>query len=97
MVEHFKKILAPIKEWFMTNIWGPIASFFKTKVAEMSLYWDKYGADFMSGLKAILAFVMPIIAFLVSFIWESVKGAIDGILTFFKGLMKFIGGIFAGD
>lgn len=97
MVEHFKKVLAPIKEWFMTYIWGPIVSFFKTKVAEMKLYWDKYGSDFMGGLKAILGFIMPIIAFVAKFIWESIKGAIDGILRFFKGLMKFIGGIFAGD
>lgn len=97
MVEKFKKILEPIKQWFMEYVWGPIVSFFKTKVAEMQLYWNMYGEDFMGGLKAILAFIMPIIAFVASFIWESIKGAIDGILLFFKGLMKFIGGIFAGD
>lgn len=97
MVEHFKKILEPIKAWFMEYIWGPIASFFKTKVAEMKLYWSMYGADFMGSLKAILAFIMPIIAFVASFIWDSIKGAIDGILLFFKGLMKFMGGIFAHD
>jgi hypothetical protein len=97
MVEHFKKVLAPLKEFFMNYVWGPISSFFKTKVAEMQLYWQMYGADFMGGLKAILKFIMPIILFVANFIWESVKGAIDGILRFFKGLMKFIGGIFAGD
>jgi hypothetical protein len=97
MVESFKKIIEPLKVWFMEYVWGPIASFFKTKVAEMKLYWSMYGSDFMGGLKVILKFIMPIIAFIASFIWDSIKGAIDGILLFFKGLMKFIGGIFAGD
>ena len=39
----------------------------------------------------------PIITFLVDWIWEWVKGMVDGVITFFQGIVEFFTGVFTGD
>jgi hypothetical protein len=48
-------------------------------------------------MKNVWNFILPIITFVVNFIWESVKGLVSGVITFFQGIIEFFTGVFTGD
>lgn len=100
MVENFRKKLAPLVSFFK-SIWDEISIYFKRVVAELSIWWFQWGDKFVQALKNAWAIVgtiiAPIIAFLVTFVWDSIKGLIDGLIKFFEGLIEFFTGVFTGN
>lgn len=91
-----RKFFAPAIETFK-KAWGAVSEFFMEKVKGMVAFWKENGSMIIQAFKNIWAFCKPIIMFIVTFIWDSIKGLIDGVIKFFQGLMKFIGGVFTGD
>ena len=57
----------------------------------------KIATQIMQAIKNVWAVVGPIFGFIVSFIWESVKGLVSGVITFFQGIIEFFTGVFTGD
>ena len=51
----------------------------------------------IQGMQNAWNVIKPIIMVLVKYIWESIKGVIDGVITTFQGLIEFFTGIFTGD
>ncbi|MCM3763442.1 hypothetical protein [Neobacillus niacini] len=94
--EKVKKFFAPAIEMFK-KAWGAVSDFFIQKVKGMASFWKENGAMFVQAMKNIWTYIQPIIAFVVTFIWDSIKGLINGVIQFFQGLMKFIGGVFTGN
>lgn len=91
-----RKFFGPAIETFK-KAWGAVSDYFIEKVKGMVGFWKENGAMIIQAFKNIWNFVKPIIMFIADFIWESIKGAIDGIIQFFQGLLKFIGGVFTGN
>ncbi|RSD21081.1 phage tail protein [Mesobacillus subterraneus] len=91
-----KKFFAPVVKFFK-KVWSEVSSYFMEKVKDLVKFWNQYGGQFIQAMKNIWKGIKPIVTWLVKFIWDSTKGLIDGVITFFKGLIKFISGAFTGD
>lgn len=96
LVEKFKKKLEPIKEFFK-GIWDYISSYFQIKFYGIIGWWKENGDMIIQAMKNVWAVVGPIVGFIVKFIWDSVKGLIDGVIRFFEGLIEFISGVLTGN
>jgi hypothetical protein len=96
LAERFKKYTDPIKE-IASKVWTAISEFAIEKFNMLSAWWTENGTQITEALKNVWNFIMPIITFVVGFIWESIKGLISGVITFFQGLIEFFTGIFTGD
>jgi hypothetical protein len=96
LAEKVKKFFAPAVEIFK-HAWGAVSDFFTEKVKGMTEFWNENGSMIVQGFKNIWNFIKPIIMIIVDFVWESIKGLIDGVIKVFQGLLKFIGGVFTGD
>ncbi|WP_066316976.1 hypothetical protein [Bacillus sp. FJAT-29814] len=94
--EKVKKFFAPAVEMFK-KAWGAVSDFFIEKVKGMIAFWKENGSMIIQAFKNIWNFIKPIVMFIVDFIWESIKGLIDGVIKVFQGLLKFIGGVFTGN
>lgn len=92
--DSFKK--TPIFQWF-SSVWNDVSIYFKRVIAQLSIWWFEHGDSVIKAFQNIWNMVKPIIMWLAKFIWDSIKGAIDGIIQFFEGLMEFISGIFTGN
>lgn len=91
-----KKFFAPVGK-FLKKVWEEVSEYFVAKIKDLIKFWKKYGGQFIQAMKNIWKGIKPIVTWLVKFVWESIKGLIDGVITFFKGLIKFIAGAFTGD
>jgi phage-related protein len=95
-IDKVKAFLAPFVPFFM-EIWKAVSSYFKQVIDQMTAWWGKYGGQIVQALKNAWAIMGPIITFIAKFLWDSIKGAINGIITFFEGLTEFLTGIFTGN
>jgi hypothetical protein len=91
-----KKFFAPVGK-FLKQVWQEVSEYIKAKIEDLVKFWNKYGGQFVQAMKNIWTGIKPIVTWLVKFVWDSIKGLIDGVITFFKGLIKFIAGAFTGD
>ncbi|WP_197071961.1 hypothetical protein, partial [Geobacillus kaustophilus] len=91
-----KRFFRPIAKAFK-EAWEEVSQYFKSKIKELTEFWQKYGGQFVQALKNIWSFLEPIVLWLIEFVWDSIKGLIDGVIQFFEGLIKFIAGVFTGD
>ena len=96
LADKVKKFFAPAVE-FIKTAWGTVSDYFKEKVKGMTSFWQENSSMIVQAFKNVWNFIKPIIKFIADFIWESIKGAIDGVIQFFQGLLKFIGGVFTGN
>lgn len=96
MAENFKKFISPAIQFFK-SAWKEASTYFKEKVAEMTKIWTENKDQFIQAMKNIWKFTKPIFKWIGKFIWDSIKGAIDGAIQFLEGLVKFIAGAFTGD
>lgn len=96
MAKAFDKYTKPIKD-AAKAIWSAISGFAKEEFGKISKWWSENGDQIIQALKNLWAIVGPIIMFLVQFIWDSIKGLVDGIITFFEGVIEFFTGVFTGD
>lgn len=96
LAKKMDKFTRPIKNFFKM-IWEEVSSFAIAKFKQISAWWGENGAQITEGLKNAWAIIKPIITFVVQFIWESIKGLISGVITFFEGLIEFFTGVFTGD
>lgn len=95
--ESFKAFMSPIVEVCQT-IWNAIVTYVVGVFTNLNEWWSANGNYIGVGFKNLWNnFLYPVLKFLVELIWGSVKGAIDGLVTFFKGLIQFIGGVFSGE
>lgn len=95
-VDAVKNFLAPVGKIFM-DIWGAISFYFKGVVDNLSKWWNQWGGQIVQAMKNAWMILSPIVVFIVQFIWDSIKGAISGIIKFFEGLIEFLTGIFTGN
>ena len=96
LAERFRKYTDPIKE-IASKVWTAISEFAIEKFKMLSAWWTENGAQITQALQNVWNFILPIITFVVGFIWESIKGLISGVITFFQGLIEFFTGVFTGD
>lgn len=96
MVKSIKEKLGPVIGFFKA-VWDNVSGYFKSVWTGLKAWWDKYGASFQKALIVVWTAIQPIVAFLVAFIWDSIKGLIDGVIKFFEGLIEFFSGIFTGN
>jgi hypothetical protein len=96
MVDFFQKKLAPLKAFFM-SIWNAISTFFKSKMDEIAKWWAENGQAITKGLTVLWGIIVMVFSFIARFVWESIKGVVDGIIKFFEGFIEFISGIFSGN
>lgn len=96
MAKMFDKYTQPIKD-AAKAVWSAISGFAKEEFAKISAWWAENGTQIIEGFNKVWAILKPIIMWLVGFIWDSIKGLIDGIITFFQGLIEFFTGVFTGD
>jgi hypothetical protein len=95
-VDKVKNFLAPIESFFK-EIWGTVSSYFKGVVDQLGKWWSQWGGQITQALVNAWNFMKPIIEFLAKFIWDSIKGAIDGIIKFCEGLIEFLSSVFTGN
>lgn len=81
-----------------------IFNFVKSIIAQLQTFWKQNGAVITQAIKnvmtvilAILRVAMPIIAAIVSGVWDNVKGVIQGALNIIMGLIKIFAGLFTGN
>ena len=96
MAAMFDKYTRPIKD-AAKAVWSAISGFAKEEFAKISKWWNENGTQIIEGLNTVWNILKPIIMFIVTFVWESIKGLIDGVITFFMGLIDFFTGVFTGD
>jgi len=96
LAERFKKYTDPIKE-IASKVWTAISTFAIEKFNQISAWWTENGAQITEAMKNVWNFILPIITFVVQFIWESVKGLVSGVILFFQGIIEFFTGVFTGD
>lgn len=96
MADKFKKYTDPIRK-VAKQVWSAISGFAIQKFNEISKWWSKNGAQISEGFKNAWSIVKPVIKFVVGFVWESIKGLVSGVITFFQGLIEFFTGVFTGD
>jgi len=96
LAEKFKKYTDPIKE-VASKVWTAISEFAIEKFNMLSAWWTENGAQITQAMKNAWNFIMPVITFVAGFIWDSVKGLVSGVITFFQGIIEFFTGIFTGD
>ena len=96
LVQKMKKYTEPIRQFFI-KVWEEVSGYALEKFNQISAWWKENGDQIMQGFSNAWALVQPIIGFLVDWIWESVKGLVDGVITFFEGITEFFAGVFTGD
>lgn len=93
----FKAFMQPIIG-VCKEIWNAIVTYVVGVFQGLNEWWSKNGDYIGKGFSNLWNnFLYPVLKFLVEMIWENVKGAIDGLVKFFEGLMQFIGGVFSGN
>ena len=96
MAKAFKRFTDPIKK-VAKQVWEAVSGFAIEKFQQIGSWWAENGAQITQGFTNAWNLIKPVILFLVTFIWDSIKGLISGVITFFQGLIEFFTGIFTGD
>ena len=96
LASKFKKYTDPIKK-IASEVWTAVSTFAVEQFNRISAWWAENSTQIIQAMKNVWNFIMPIITFVVGFIWESIKGLISGVITFFQGLIEFFTGVFTGD
>lgn len=91
-----KKYTEPIRQLF-SKVWTEISSFAIQKFSQIQAWWAENGAQISQAFSNAWDLIKPVITAVVNYIWESVKGVISGVITFFQGLIEFFTGVFTGD
>jgi phage-related protein len=96
MVASFDKYTKPIRDLF-TKVWSFISSFAQVEFNKIVGWWKENGGQISEAFTNAWNLIKPVILFIVSFVWDSIKGLIQGVITFFEGLIEFFTGVFTGD
>jgi phage-related protein len=96
MAKMFDKYTKPIKD-LAKSVWGAISGFAVEEFNKISAWWAENGAQISEGFSNAWNAIKPVVMWLVEFIWGSIKGLINGVITFFMGLIDFFTGVFTGD
>lgn len=79
-------------------VWDTVSTYVKGAFAGINEWWAENGEYIGKGFKNLWDnFLAPVFGFIIDMIWGNIKGAIDGLITFFEGLIQFVGGIFSGE
>lgn len=92
----FDKYTKPIRDAART-LWEYVSSFAQIKFHEIIGWWNENGAQIMEAFSNAWDLIKPVVMFLIDFIWTSIKGLVEGVITFFEGLIEFFTGVFTGD
>lgn len=92
IAEKFKDMVAPLKK-----AWEFISSFLQIEFHKILGWWKENGDQIIEAWNNVWSAIKPIVMWIVGFIWDSVKGLIQGVIRFFEGLIEFLAGIFTGD
>jgi len=96
LVEKMKKYTEPIRQFF-SMIWKAVSGFAKEEFAKVSQWWNENGEKIIQGAKNAWGLIGPIIMAVLTFVWDSIKMVIDGVITAFMGIVDFFTGVFTGD
>lgn len=96
LTQKMKKYTEPIKQLFLTA-WRAISGFAKEEFAKISAWWKLNGDQIIQAAKNVWGLIGPIIMAVLTFIWDSVKMMVDGVITVFMGIVNFFTGVFTGD
>jgi hypothetical protein len=96
MAKLFDKYTQPIRD-IATKVWSFVSSFAQVEFYKIVGWWKENGGQISEAFTNAWNLIKPVILFIVSFVWESVKGLIQGVITFFEGLIEFFTGVFTGD
>jgi tape measure domain-containing protein len=96
MFEVIKSIAVPIL--------NDAIEFVKSILSQLKAFWDENGAQIVQAVKnmwgiiaGIIEAVAPVIKWIITSLWENVKGVISGALKVIMGLIKVFAGLFTGD
>jgi phage-related protein len=96
LAKKMDRLTAPIKAVFK-SVWEAVSTFAIEKFNQIRAWWAENGAQITQAFKNVWDVMKPIIMAVVGYVWESIKGLISGIITFFQGLTEFFTGVFTGD
>ena len=96
MADKFKKFTEPIRK-LAKQVWTAISSFAIQKFKEIGAWWAQNGKQISQGFSNAWDLIKPVIVFVTKFVWESIKGLVSGVITFFQGVTEFLAGVFTGD
>lgn len=101
--QSFTRIFNTIKEIALPILQDAIA-FIKDIISQLKTFWEENGAQIIQAVKnmwsviaTIFEWIAPVLLFIITFIWDSIKGVISGALKIIMGLIKIFAGIFTGD
>lgn len=81
-----------------------IISFIGGMIAQIVSFWNTNGAQIVqavqnvfSGISAIVQFLAPVIIPIITMVWNTIKGLIQGAVNVIMGVIKIFSGLFTGD
>lgn len=81
-----------------------ISSFTKSMLDQIAAFWRDNGTQISQAvsvafnfIQSVISAVMPIISFIISSTWESIKSVINGALNIIMGLIKVFASVLTGD
>lgn len=105
--ETFRNIVTEVFEAIKSKVQtaiGVVVGFLKEKLAMIKQFWDENGTQILqavnnafNGIKKVIEFVMPVVEAIIKYVWNSIKGIIDGGLKFIMGLIKTFSSLLTGD
>jgi hypothetical protein len=96
VIDKMKGYLAPfVGVW--NQVWGAIKGYFQEVVGQLQAWWAKWGSQITEAMKNAWKIIGPILSSILVFVWDSIKGAISGIIKAFEGIVEFLTGIFTGN
>lgn len=89
---------------YITSAIQSISSFTKGALDQIAAFWRDNGTQIsqavsvaFSFIQSVISAVMPIISFIISSTWESIKSVISGALNIIMGLIKVFASVLTGD
>lgn len=89
---------------YITSAIQSISSFTKGALDQIAAFWRDNGTQIsqavsvaFSFIQSVISAVMPIISFIISSTWESIKSVINGALNIIMGLIKVFASVLTGD
>lgn len=96
LAKKMERYTKPIKDAFKAAF-DFISKYVGEKIAYIKDWWAENGEMILQATKNVWGLVGPIIMTVLTFIWDSVKMVIDGVIQTFTGIVTFLAGIFTGD
>jgi hypothetical protein len=91
-----KKFFSPVIQIFK-DIYGVVKAYLLEKFDYVEKFWKENAAQMAEAWQNFKKIVWPIIVFIAKIIWDSIKGAIDGLIDVVLGLVEIFTGIFTRD